>query len=164
MAAPKGNEFWKARTRHGRKGTFQSEEELLKACMEYFEWLEKNPLYEAKLVSYQGESTIKNVPMRRVASKWGLATFLGVDASTWWQWGQKDDANGLSNIVARVNQLIQHQMFEGAASEQFNPMLIARYLGLSEKTDNNHRSDDGTMSPSKVDETVVKALVDKLLD
>ena len=52
MAAPVGNQFWKARSSHGRKPIFESPEKLLEACAEYFVWVEANPLWEDKLVTF----------------------------------------------------------------------------------------------------------------
>ena len=43
MAAPKGNQFWKIRSRHGRTKLFETPELLWEAATEYFEWCEANP-------------------------------------------------------------------------------------------------------------------------
>lgn len=50
MAAPKGNQFWKNRSRHGRKKLFSTAKILWNAAAEYFEWCEENPLMEAEIV------------------------------------------------------------------------------------------------------------------
>ena len=55
MSAPTGNQFWKARTKHGRNKLFADAETLWDACCEYFQWVEDNPLWEAKYTQYQGE-------------------------------------------------------------------------------------------------------------
>ena len=55
MAAPKGNQFWKARRSHGPKPKFANPDDLWAACVEYFEWVEDNPLWAAKAFAYQGE-------------------------------------------------------------------------------------------------------------
>lgn len=162
MAAPKGNRFWLARTKHGRDGKFKDGEELMNACLEYMKWNADNPLWEKKLITYQGEGTLIDVPKARAMSKGGLCNFLGIHTSTWYDWEKPDNTQGFSGIVARVNEMIRQQKFEGGMAEQFNPMMVARDLGMKETTDNNHRSEDGTMSPAKIDEDLVSALVDKL--
>ena len=164
MAAAKGNELWRLRKKHGREPTFASPEALWTACVEYFDWVEANPLYESKLIAYQGEGSEYQMPKRRAMTKQGLCVFLGIGLTTWDDWSKPDNPNGYSDVVATVNSIIWTQKFEGASAEQFNPNIIARELGLKESVDNNHRSEDGTMSPSKVDAEVVNALVDKLLD
>ena len=52
MGAPKGNQFWKARAKHGRDKIFKTPDALWKAACEYFEWVDDNPLEEA--IVYQG--------------------------------------------------------------------------------------------------------------
>ncbi|WP_310982257.1 terminase small subunit, partial [Klebsiella pneumoniae] len=55
MAAPKGNKFWLARSKHGRNPKFSDPEKLWDACCEYFDWVEKHPLWETKAFSFQGQ-------------------------------------------------------------------------------------------------------------
>jgi hypothetical protein len=43
MAAPKGNQFWKLRSKHGRDKLFASPELLLESACEYFQWCDENP-------------------------------------------------------------------------------------------------------------------------
>ena len=52
MAAPKGNQFWKARATHGRGKIFSSPKQLWDASCEYFQWVSDNPL--GKAIVYQG--------------------------------------------------------------------------------------------------------------
>jgi hypothetical protein len=54
MPAPKGNEFWKARSTHGRKPIFATADDLWAGAVEYYEWVEANPLYEANLAFATG--------------------------------------------------------------------------------------------------------------
>ena len=49
----------------GRPPAFNSPEELGEQCDAYLNWVEENPLYEAKLVSFQGESTVEKLPKMR---------------------------------------------------------------------------------------------------
>ena len=44
MAAPKGNRFWEARSSHGANPKFKDPSDLWGACVEYFEWVDDNPL------------------------------------------------------------------------------------------------------------------------
>ncbi len=65
MPAPAGNQFWKARSSHGRSPIIIDPEKLWTACCEYFEWVDAHPLYEAKPFAYQGEVKIENVAKMR---------------------------------------------------------------------------------------------------
>ena len=46
MAAPKGNNFWERRSKHGRNKLFASPKLLWLAAAEYFKWCEATPLIE----------------------------------------------------------------------------------------------------------------------
>lgn len=134
MAAPKGNQFWKARSSHGPKPKFASPDDLWNACVEYFEWVEDNPLWEAKAFAFQGEVTIESLPKMRAMTITGLQLFLDVGESTWREWREHKD---LARITARAEKVIRQQKFAGAAAELLNPNIIARDLGLSDKTEHS---------------------------
>ncbi len=148
MAAPKGNQFWKARTKHGRDRLFASAELLWEACCEYFQWVEDNPLWEEKLFAYQGEVTRDTVYKMRAMTMEGLCLFLNIEYETWRAW--RNEKNDFSVIVSRADKVIRDQKFSGAAADLLNANIIARDLGLSDKQDIDHSSKDGSMSPVTV--------------
>jgi len=130
MAAPKGNQFWKARSSHGRKPVFDSDEKLWDACVQYFEWVEENPLQEEKAFSYQGDVITKGVNKMRAMTISGLCIFIDITVETWNQYRSKDD---FSEVTTRVDEIIRQQKFEGAAADLLNQNIIARDLGLTDK-------------------------------
>lgn len=156
MAAPKGNQFWKARTKHGRDKLFASAEVLWSACCEYFEWVEKHPLWESKPFHHQGEIVTAKVAKMRAMTIDGLCIFLDIDRTTWYAWRDVED---FSNIVTRVESVIRDQKFSGAAADLLNANIISRDLGLADKQD--HTSSDGSMSPQSLDD--VRSEIDQLL-
>jgi len=79
MAAPKGNQFWKARATSGRDKIFKTPGALWVAACEFFQWAEDNPLKESRLVSFQGVSVIEEVPLMRAMTMDALTLFLGVN-------------------------------------------------------------------------------------
>lgn len=128
--APKGNQFWKMRSSHGRKPKFATPEILWEACQEYFEWAEENPLWEAKAFAFQGDVTVEKLPKMRAMTLDGLHLFLDIDNETWRNYrGRK----GFVGVTTRVENVIRSQKFAGAAAELLNPNIIARDLGLAEK-------------------------------
>lgn len=135
MAAPHGNRFWLLRSSHGRNPIFLSPDALWAACCEYFEWVEANPLYEAKLTSYQGANTIESLPKMRAMTIDGLCLFLDIDQTTWRDYGAKED---FSRVVSQAENVIRSQKFAGAAADLLNPNIIARDLGLRDKQDLEH--------------------------
>ena len=135
-----GNKFWEARSSAGRKPKFKTGEALYEACLEYFNWVHENPLYEDKLVTFQGQASHEPVEKMRAMTIGGLCLFLDVEYKTWQDW-RKNRAD-LSSVITRAEAIIRVQKFAGAAADLLNPNIIARDLGLVEK--NEHTGGDGT--------------------
>ena len=132
MAAPKGNQFWKARSSHGRNPIFANADDLETACEEYFQWVEDNPLWEDKVTSFQGINTHEPVAKMRAMTLDGLHLFLDIHHDTWSEWRKRD---GFSAVITRVEKAIRSQKFAGAAADLLNANIIARDLGLADKSD-----------------------------
>lgn len=132
MAAPPNNRFWEARSSHGRAPIFGSPEELWTACCEYFEWIEANPLYEAQAFAYQGTVKVESLPKMRAMTIVSLCIFLDIATVTWREYRDKD---GFSAICARADEVIRTQKFQGASADLLNPSIIARDLGLADKSE-----------------------------
>lgn len=138
MAAPKGNQFWKARTKIGRDKIFKTPDDLWKAACEYFEWVEANPLWEYKVTQYQGCPVSMEVPKMRAMTIDGLCIFLGVNSKYLYQFEDSldkstEDGKVFSNIIEDIKQVIRNQKLEGAAADLLNANIIARDLGLRDK-------------------------------
>lgn len=132
MAAPKGNKFWQMRSSHGRKPIFATPEGLWAACCEYFEWVEENPLREEKLFAFQGAVTRATVAKMRAMTLDGLHIFLDISSETWTGYRGREDFLG---VTTQVEKIIRDQKFTGAAAELLNPNIIARDLGLRDKSE-----------------------------
>ena len=79
MAAPKGNEFWKLRSKHGRDKIFKTPEIMLVAINEYFKWCEENPLIE---IDFKGKDAKEvELPRMRAFTIHGLCLFLDVNTA-----------------------------------------------------------------------------------
>lgn len=146
MPAPKGHQFWKMRSSHGRKPIFATPADLWAACVEYFEWVDANPLKQTELVKFQGVAKAVTVPKMRAMTIGGLCVFLGIAENTWANYRNKevdeDSDPGLETFIevcARVELIIKTQKFEGAAADMLNSNIIARDLGLVDKKDHTGR-------------------------
>lgn len=135
MGAPKGNQFWRARSSHGRNPIFATPGDLWDACDQYFQWVEENPLWEAKPFAFQGVVTVENLPKMRAMTVSGLCIFLDIDPETWANYRKREDFFG---VITRAEAVIFQQKFAGAAADLLNANIIARDLGLAEKQDLNH--------------------------
>jgi len=141
MAAPKKNEFWKARATHGRDKIFENEEILLEACCEYFQWVEDNPLYEDKPFTYLGKVIPSPVAKMRAMTLDGLHIFLDIARNTWKLYKSRDD---FMPVIEQVEKIIRTQKLEGAAAGLLNGNIIAREIGLAEKINAEVTGKDGT--------------------
>lgn len=63
----------------------------------------------------------------------GMCVFLGIAESTWHAW--RKSRPDLSEVITRAEQIIRQQKFEGAAAELLNANIIAREIGLADKTE-----------------------------
>lgn len=136
MPAPVGNQFWLRRSSHGRAPIFASADDLWEACSEYFEWVEDNPLLEAQAFAYQGAVTLQELPKMRAMTLAGLCIFLDIDRTTWGAYAARE---GFTTVTTRVDEIIRTQKFEGASAGLLNPSIIARDLGLAEKSEQTGR-------------------------
>ena len=158
-----GNQFWKARSSHGRKPKFSDPDVLWQACIEYFQWVEDNPLREEKVFCYQGNVTRVDVAHIRAMTIGGLCLFLNIAKKTWFEYAKKSD---FSNVTTRAEETIRAQKFEGAAADMLNPNIIARDLGLRDHK-NVNVSGDGlkpTRTPEEIEmmKEIGKAFAEKL--
>lgn len=144
MPAPKGNQFWKARSKHGRDAIFADPLVMWDACQGYFEWVEANPLYEAKAFAFQGAVTVERLPKMRAMTITGLCLYLGIDEKSWRNQRDRED---FLPITTRVEAAIFSQKFEGASADLLNANIIARDLGLADKKEHTGKVNIDT-SPS----------------
>lgn len=139
MAAPTGNEFWKLRSKHGRNKLFETPELLWEAACEYFQWCIDNPLYE---LDFRGkDATEVKLPKMRAFTMQGLCLYLDCNTIYFnrFEHEQREKTDDLSKdfckIVTRIRETIYNQKFTGAAAGFLNANIIARDLGLVDKSD-----------------------------
>lgn len=154
----KGNRFWEARTSVGRPRLFADPNDLWLACLEYFKWVEDNPLWEAKAFAFQGVVTVKEMPKMRAMTTGGLCLFLDISQQVWRDWrGQAD----FVDVVTRAEAFIREQKFTGAAAELLNPNIIARELGLADKSEltGNSGGPIQVIDPTRLSDDALKEIL-----
>jgi len=140
MGAPAGNQFWKLRSKHGRDKLFKSPQLLWDAACDYFEWCESNPLYETKAFAFQGIVTTEELPKMRAMTMSQLCFYLNCNEAYFRTFkaqlpeGEKD----FNTVIKDIEQTIFNQKFQGAAADLLNSNIIARDLGLSDKSEIKH--------------------------
>lgn len=158
-----GNELWRLAKNYMRKDKkFETPEELLAKVLDYFQWAEDNPLQESKLVSYEGSSSIEEVPKMRALTLRGLTLHIGVGMETWGGW-RRGDRVDLADVIAFAESYLYARKFDGAAAGLLSSNLIARELGLAEKTEmSGHEGgpiQTSSIDWSKLDTSVITALL-----
>jgi hypothetical protein len=151
MGAPIGNQFWKLRSKHGRDKLFETPDLLWQAACEYFEWCENNPLYETRGFAYQGIVTKEEFPKMRAMTLSQLCFYLHCSDSYFRTFksllSQKketeldQDEKDFLTVIHEIETIIYNQKFQGASADLLNANIIARDLGLSEKTDGTLKVD-----------------------
>ena len=141
MSDIKGNQFWKKRSKHGRDLLFESPELLWESACEYFEYIEANPLLEDVVFHSQGIITHDSAEKKRPFTLAGLCIFLDCSRNYFCMFKQGKETEKRKDfliVIERIEEIIYNQKFEGAVTGFFNSNIIARDLGLAEKTINEN--------------------------
>lgn len=137
MAAPKGNQFWKIRSTHGRSKLFENPELLWETACEYFQWVDKHPLKKSVVCSFGGKNVLKSVPLMRAMTVSGLCIYFGASEQFLTNFEstldlKTDEGKDFSGVIENIREIIKTQKFEGACAGQLNANIIARDLGLAD--------------------------------
>jgi hypothetical protein len=134
MAAPKGNNFWELREKHGRPlhASFRTPESLWEVATEYFTWCRENPLMS---VDFKGKDAIRvEMPHARPFTFHGLCLYIGLSTAQY-QVHEKQATEDFQAVFARIRETIYNQKFELASVEMLNPLFISKDLGMKEQTE-----------------------------
>lgn len=143
--------------RKGAKPKEMEAEELWTRAAEYFAWCDRHPWKTEKTRVKKsgrgkGDREVETTPVSRPYSITGLCSFLDIVLDTWLNMKQRAvrEHNEVADVIARVEQIIETNQFEGAVVGAYNACIIARKLGLSEK------SEVSGFSPVALNITVMK--------
>lgn len=133
----KGNQFWKQRAKHGRDKLFATPELLWEAATEYFEWCDANPLKEQKAFAFQGTVKKSSINKMRAYTLGGLCLYLDCNEAYFRSFKSQEriDKKDFSTIIERIERTIYQQKFTGAAADLLNHNIIARDLGLKDRSE-----------------------------
>jgi hypothetical protein len=135
MAAPKGNNYWEFRNKHGRD--FKYTPELFwDEAVKYFEWMSTR-VWNKKESIKSGDlaGTTMDVPTSIPMSKGSFCLFADIDEKTFDNYLKGEGYEDFFRITKDIQTIIDSQMFEGATVGVFNANIIAQKLGLANKVD-----------------------------
>ena len=131
--------YWQMRAKAGQPKKIPTPEILWEAACEYFQMRDESPWLAQDFIK-GGDQAGKIIHMEKaVPYTWmGLEDYLrekGLAAKLDDYRSNKNNAyTEYADILTHISQIIQDQKFTGAAVGAFNPMIISRDLGLTEKT------------------------------
>ena len=132
--------YWSKANKMGRPKNLKSPKQLMEAAKEYFEWCDENPFKKQDFIK-GGEmaGTVVTLDVMRPYTWQGLEMWL-YDKNLLaklddYRSNKRDAYSDFADILNIIGKIITDQKFSGAASGFFNPMLISRDLGLSEKSE-----------------------------
>lgn len=125
------------------------------AWQQYFAWCDENPwiTYEQ---NKKGGSLVQ-IPVSRPYTEAGFCAFhdLGINyiKQLWENVSKQDDEESkeFSSVITRARAKCFSQKFEGAAIGVFNSNIIARDLGLVDKTENKTEINGNIKTETKAD-------------
>lgn len=162
MAAPKGNEFWKKRSKHGRDYLFENAEALKEAAYEYFADAVAHPLMRAEkgefisIETKTGKKYRKHqpvlLPTPQPFSLIGFRLYIGTSDAYLLNFKQslrskllpenetvispeeRQRAVDFLSVLSEIEDIIFKQKIDGATVGAYNATIIARELNLKEQT------------------------------
>jgi hypothetical protein len=146
MPAPKGNQFWKLRSKHGREKLFASPDLLWESACEYFQWCDENPWLSTETTTSDKGTFTKEKPTQRPYSRMGWFLYIGC-SDAWLKEFKKTADKDFLLVIEQIEQSIDKQQWEGASVGAFNANIIARTLGLKDHSDVTTNGKDVTISP-----------------
>lgn len=146
MGAPKGNEFWKLRSKHGRDKLFSSPEVLWEAACDYFKHIEDNPI---EIEDNKGTKNVNKIKLRRPFTWEGLELYL--DISSLRNYKTDEAYKDFLQVITRIEKVIYSQKYEGAVIGIFKENIIARDLGLADKSESKQSIEVKQITGMKID-------------
>lgn len=116
----------------GRPVKFEAPDDLWEAACAYFQWVADNPLEEEKAGFADGQAVYARLAKMHAMTMQGLYLHIGLTAQGFKEYEQKSE---FSEICEQIRTVIFQQKFTGAAAGLLNHAIIARELGLADKSE-----------------------------
>jgi len=135
MPAKKGNNYWEFRGKHGRDFKY-TPENLWDEAVKYFNWMSKR-YWDKKEGVKSGmlAGSLIDIPTQTPLSVRTFCLYADIDDNTFNRYEGKPGYEDFWDVAKRIRAVIESNQFEGATVGAYNPNIIARTLGLVDKTD-----------------------------
>lgn len=159
MAAPLGNNYWEFRNKHGRDFKYNPES-FWEEAVKYFEWIQ-DKVWNKKEAIKSGDmaGTLIDIPTSTPMSITSFCLFADIDENTFQRYEKEQGYEAFWAITKRIKGIIESQQFEGATVGAYNPNIIARKLGLVDKSDVTSGGESiNNVNPTEIMENITKVL------
>lgn len=137
-----------------RTKRFSDPQELWDAFCEYVQWIKQNPWHKHEAIkSGDNAGQIIDIPIERPMTQDSFERYIGLSADAFEDYGRNIEFSGTCKEIKKV---CRTQKFEGAVVGAFNPLIIARDLGLREKTDVEMSGQVDTKVTIKIDDSACR--------
>lgn len=134
MAAPKNHPLWPSKEKFRKPKIFETPEDLLEAAIDYFSWCKDNPLIKKDFIrSGPKGGTIVDIPTDRPYLIEDFCNHAGITVQTFDNYSKKSEYENYFEVCNVIRQTIFGQNLSGGLAGGFNPMLVARKLGIADK-------------------------------
>lgn len=133
MAAHKGNEYAKGCETSGRPRTIVSPDDLWELFVEYKESIFNSPYVKKEVTQRANGAELKQIYIDKPLTWDGFELFIDIHSLRDYKKKYKE----FSHIITRIDKEIYNNKFSGAASGLFNSNIIARDLGLKDRSEND---------------------------
>jgi len=128
FVAPKGNQYWRARKSHGQPKKFQTPQDLCDRAVDYFSWVEQNPLYKPVYFYDRGSVIESKLEVMRPLSIRGLCLHLGISVQTFLNYERRESCRDYFEVCEYIRTVIYGYNFTRAVAGLLNPCVLARML------------------------------------
>lgn len=136
MGAPKGNNYWEFRNKHGRDFLY-TPDALWDEAVKYFEWMQSKVWNKKEAIkSGQMVGELVDVPTQTPMSLKSFCLFADISHDTFTEYDKGEGTyKDFPVVTKKIKSIIESQQFEGATVGAYNPNIIARTLGLTDRSD-----------------------------
>jgi len=132
----KGNNYWEFRNKHGNNFAY-TPDKLWDEAVKYFEWMSVK-VWNKKEAIKSGDMAgeLIDIPTSTPMSIKSFCLYADISHQTFLNYeSNKGTYTDFFEVTTRIKSIIESQQFEGATVGAYNPNIIARTLGLTDKTD-----------------------------
>lgn len=139
-------------SRSRRRGSghmvFPTPEALWSSAVQYFQWVEDNPLVEEKVFFNKDGAHREDITHPRPMTLKAMWVHMNIGKASWYDYRAKED---YANVCEEIDSIIYEQKFSYAAADMMNAQLIGKELGIAEVTKHTGNVAVTDMSNDEID-------------